>query len=138
VLLREEEKEAVVEAGRGKVTFRNGLKNFQENRSRKIRGSPPSSERDAVRPGGGVVATINDGTNKVEVRFSAKGVVKPLIITSQKLHPLTFSNGGGLVPNLGPVNFGKGGPLFARKSGNITRRKPEGRNLSPCLRNHLS
>jgi hypothetical protein len=131
VLLREKEEEAVVEPRRGEVALGNGLKDMEKDWSSKVRGSPPGSKRNTIGAGGGVIPAVNDRTKKAEVGFSAKGVVEPLVIAPQKLNPIPFSNKGGPVPNLGPINFGKSGFLSLGESGSVPGGQPERGNLGP-------
>jgi hypothetical protein len=138
VLLREEEKKAMVEPRRGEVAFGNGLEDMEKDWSSKVRGSPPSSKRNAIRARRRVVPVVDNGTNKIKIGLCTKRVVELLTIPPQKLNPTLFSNRRRPIPNSGPVNFGKGRFFLLRKSRNVLGGKPERRNLGPRLRNHFS
>jgi len=131
-------KETVVEPRRGEMTFGNGLEDFEKNRGSKVRGGPPSSKGNTIRAGGGVVPAVYDGTDEAKVRFVAKGAIELLDIVPQKLHPFPLINSGRLIPNLGPVNFGKRGLIYLRKGRNVIRSEPKRRNLGPRFRNQIS
>jgi len=65
-LFREEEKETVVEAFRREVALEDGAKNLPENTSGEVGGGTPSSKRDTIRAGGGVVRVLNGANNIVQ------------------------------------------------------------------------